>query len=80
MNDQTRLSPEVRKWLPAAAAAGVLANVVVAGVALGGGDDSASEAPTGSIDPVAASAPPSVAVIETIQTSSPVVKTQLTRT
>ncbi len=80
MNDLPRLSPEARKWLPAAAAAGVLAIVVIAGVALGGGADSATDAPTGSIEPVAAGAQPSFAVIETVETSSPVVKTQLTRT
>jgi hypothetical protein len=65
--------------MPAAAAAGVLAIVVVAGVALGGGgDDSASGTPAGTIDP--ASVPASVVVIETIETSSPISKTQLTRT
>jgi hypothetical protein len=80
VNDHSRPSPEVRKWLPAAAAAGVLAIVVVAGVALGGGDDSTSDAPTGSTEVVAAASSPSFAVIETIETSSPVVKTQLTRT
>ena len=31
---------QVAKWLPAVAAAGLLGTVVVAGVALGGGDDS----------------------------------------
>jgi peptidoglycan hydrolase-like protein with peptidoglycan-binding domain len=69
--------------MPAAAAAGVLAIVVVAGVALGGGgDDSASGTPVGTIDPAAVSAPApaSVVVIETIETSSPITKTQLTRT
>ena len=84
MNDlphlSPRLSPEARKWLPAAAAAGVLAIVVVAGMALGGDDPSASDAPSGTIEGIAGSSPPSVAVIETIETSSPVVKTQLTRT
>ena len=81
MNDRPLLSPEARKWMPAAAAAGVLAIVVVAGVALGGGNgDSASDASANTIDPASVSVPPSVAVIETIETSSPIVKTQLTRT
>jgi hypothetical protein len=82
VNDRPRLSPEARKWMPAAAAAGVLAIVVVAGVALGGGGgDSTSEAPAGTIEPASVvSVPASVAVIETIETSSPVTKSQLTRT
>jgi peptidoglycan hydrolase-like protein with peptidoglycan-binding domain len=69
--------------MPAAAAAGVLAIVVLAGVALGGGgDESASGTPVGTIDPAAVSAPApaSVVVIETIETSSPITKTRLTRT
>ncbi len=79
MNDRPRLSPEARKWMPAAAAAGMLAIVVLAGVALGGGSgDPASDASADAIDPAATLA--SVAVIETVETSSPIVKTQLTRT
>jgi peptidoglycan hydrolase-like protein with peptidoglycan-binding domain len=67
--------------MPAAAAAGVLAIVVVAGVALGGAsDDSASGTPTGTIDAASVSVPASVGAIETIATSSPITKTQLTRT
>ena len=68
--------------MPAAAAAGVLAVVVVAGVALGGssGEDGAPPvtADTAAFD--AASVPASVAVIETVATSAPVTKSQLTRT
>ena len=67
--------------MPAVAAAGVLAIVVVAGVALGGGNDGpVSEAPTATIDPASVSVPPSVAVIGTVETSSPIAKTQLSRT
>jgi hypothetical protein len=67
--------------MPAVAAAGVLAIVVVAGVALGGGsDEPASQGSTNTIDPASVSVPPSVAVIETVETSTPVVKSQLTRT
>jgi len=82
VTDRHRLSPEARKWMPAAAAAGVLAVVVVAGVALGGssGEDGAPPvtADTAAFD--AASVPASVAVIETVATSAPVTKSQLTRT
>lgn len=83
MNDRLRLSPEARRWLPAAAAAGVLAVVVVAGVAMGGGGDGGNASPTVTADPAVfdgGSIPPSVPVIETVQTSVPVVKTQLGRT
>jgi hypothetical protein len=66
--------------MPAVAAAGVLAIVVIAGVALGGGGGGSSDASPGTIDPATASVPPSVAVTEPIETSDPVVKTQLTRT
>ncbi len=81
MNDRPLLSPEARKWMPAAAAAGVLAIVVVAGVALGGGGDGGnSPSPAAADTAVVGSPPPTPAVIETVATSSPVVKTQLTRT
>ena len=79
MNERPLLSPEARKWMPAAAAGGVLAIVVVAGVVLGGGGGENSS-PSGSADTVAFSAPASVPVIETVQTSSPITKTQLDRT
>jgi hypothetical protein len=67
------------KWLPAVAAAGLLATVVIGGVVLGGGDDGGGggSSATGTTPgaPVG-----SVAVIETVATSAPVVKTQLART
>jgi peptidoglycan hydrolase-like protein with peptidoglycan-binding domain len=67
--------------MPAAAAAGVLAIVVVAGVALGGGGGSGeSDASPVTVDPSSVSIPPSVPVTETLATSTPVTKTQLTRT
>lgn len=78
VNDRPTLSPEARKWMPAAAAAGVLAIVVVAGVALGGGDGESS-APSASLDTVAFSSLASVSPIEVVETSAPVVETQLTR-
>ncbi|WP_420452948.1 L,D-transpeptidase family protein [Ilumatobacter sp.] len=46
----------VAQWLPAAAAAGLVGTVVVAGVALGGSDDGAAPAP---VTAVAQPAPPS---------------------
>jgi hypothetical protein len=82
VNERPRLSPEARRWLPAAGAAGLLAVVVVAGVAMGGAGDGDDTAPTGTASPVAfsGSIPPSVPVVETVATSAPVVKTQLDRT
>ncbi len=83
VNDRPLLSPEARKWMPAAAAAGVLAIVVVAGVALGGrggGDGDSAGGPGSTLDPATVSVPGSGPVIEPIATSSPVIKTQLTRT
>jgi len=80
VNDRPTLSPETRKWMPAAAAAGVLAIVVVAGVALGGGGgDGGSSAPSASLDTVTFSSLASVSPIEVVETSAPVVKTQLDR-
>lgn len=64
--------------MPAAAAAGVLAIVVVAGVALGGGDGESS-APSASLDTISFSSVASVPAIEMVETSAPVAKTQLTR-
>ena len=66
--------------MPAAAAAGVLGIVVVAGVVLGGGDSGESSTPSASLDTVSFSAPATGPVIETIATSSPITKSQLTRT
>ena len=67
--------------MPAAGAAGLLAVVVVAGVALGGGsDESSSPAVTAeSVNLETGTIPPSVPVIETVDTSAPIVKTQLNR-
>ena len=69
--------------MPAAAAAGLLGVVVVAGVALGGGGDGdgdASPAVTAaSVNLETGTIPPSVPVIETVETSAPIVKTQLNR-
>ncbi len=70
--------------MPAAAAGGLLAIVVVAGVALGGGggdggSDGDESSPAQSVA-ASLSVPPSVDVIETIATSSPITKTQLDRT
>lgn len=80
MNDRPRLSPEAKKWMPAAAAGGLLAVVVFAGVALGGGGDEQG-APAETADVVGfVSVPPSVDVIETIETSAPITKTELDRT
>jgi hypothetical protein len=70
--------------MPAAAAGGLLAVVVFAGVALGGGggDGGSDGDDAGSAATVAASlsVPPSVNVIETVETSAPIAKTQLDRT
>ncbi len=80
---------QVAKWLPAVAAAGLLGTVVVAGVALGGGnDDSGDDAAqladsafvvdtTSNTLVVPDSVPP---VIGAVETSVPVVKSVLTRT
>ena len=65
--------------MPAAAAAGVLAIVVVAGVALGGGGGGAEDADSSS-SAASVSSLATGPVIESIATSSPVVKTELTRT
>ena len=67
--------------MPAAAAFGLLAVVVVAGVALGrGGGDGGTPDSSATGDTSSISAPVTGPVIESIATSSPVVKTQLTRT
>ncbi len=68
--------------MPAAGAAGLLAVVVVAGVAMGGGGGDEGTAPTGAASPAAfsGSIPPSVPVVETVETSEPVAKSQLDRT
>jgi peptidoglycan hydrolase-like protein with peptidoglycan-binding domain len=79
VNDHPIISPEARKWMPAVAAAGVLMIVVVAGVALGGGRDGDGESsvPSPALDSVSSLV--SVPAIELVETSAPVVKTELTR-
>ncbi len=77
---QPRHPNQAAKWLPAVAAAGLLGTVVVAGVALGGGD---STPPSTSTAPAAIQSGvsiESVPVIETIETAAPLVKSELTRT
>ena len=64
--------------MPAVAAAALLGIVVVGGVVLGGRDSGSSPPGTGSV-PSEASVD-SVAAIQTVATSTPVVKTQLDRT
>lgn len=69
--------------MPAIAAGGVLAIVVVAGVVLGGGGDGGSDAESTPIEAVESSLPggeSSIPVIETLATSAPLVKSQLSRT
>jgi len=60
------------------AAAGLLVVVVVAGVALGGGDGGGPGLPP--VDEAGGAIVESVPAIETVETSTPVVKTQLDRT
>jgi len=82
VNDRPTLSPEAKKWMPAAAAAGLLAVVVVAGVALGSGDGGGADAgPPASAEPVSfeGTIPPSQPVTETVPTSVPVEKTVIDR-
>jgi hypothetical protein len=83
VNDSPLPSSPAARWLPAVGAAALLGTVVVAGVALGGGDSSESvDTTTTSIvaPETTIPIPESVPVIETVQTSSPIVKTQLDRT
>lgn len=83
MNDRPIPSFPAAKWLPAVGAAALLGTVVVAGVALGGNSGSSSSADTTVplvSSPTTIAIPDSVPVIETIETSSPIVKTQLDRT
>jgi hypothetical protein len=74
----------VAQWLPAVAAIGVLATVIVAGVALGGGnDDGGASAPVQQASGAAAplTVPDSVPeVIATVETTAPIMKSQLDRT
>ena len=67
------------KWLPGVAAAGLLGIVVVAGVTLGGDDGGGPAIPP--VDETALASGATVeSAIETVETSTPVVKTQLDRT
>ena len=85
VNDRPRLSPNATRWLPAAAAAGLLGTVVLAGVALGGGGghdpatpaEGAAFADDGFTLTVPDSVPPAV---EDVETSVPIQKTILDRT
>jgi peptidoglycan hydrolase-like protein with peptidoglycan-binding domain len=83
VNDRPIPSFPAAKWLPAVGAAALLGTVVVAGVALGGNSGSSDSADTTVplvSSPTTIAIPDSVPVIETIETSSPIVKTQLDRT
>ncbi len=66
--------------MPAAAAAGLLGVVVVAGVALGGGGDESAPAFTAASVALEGTIPESVAVIATVATTAPLTKTVLART
>ncbi|MFK7917350.1 MAG: L,D-transpeptidase family protein [Ilumatobacter sp.] len=78
--------PPVAQWLPAAAAIGVLATVIVAGVALGGGGGEAETQPDAPVQAVAPAAVPLTVpdsvpdVIATDEAAAPVTKTPLERT
>jgi peptidoglycan hydrolase-like protein with peptidoglycan-binding domain len=81
VNDRPHLSSDARKWLPAAAAAGVLAVVVAAGVALGGGADGGAATPSAATVTFATTPPvPSIEPVASSAAEPEVVKTQLTRT
>jgi peptidoglycan hydrolase-like protein with peptidoglycan-binding domain len=82
VNDSPIHSSPAARWLPAVGAAALLGTVVVAGVALGGGGSSESVDTTAPVvtSETTISIPDSVPVIETVQTSTPIVKTQLDRT
>jgi hypothetical protein len=85
VNDSPIPSSPAAKWLPAVGAAALLGTVVVAGVALGGGNSSDSSGSGDTTVPLVTSEtsvviPDSVPVIETVETSEPITKTQLDRT
>lgn len=82
MNESSISSSPAAKWLPAVGAAALLGTVVVAGVALGGGNSSDSTDTTVPLVTTETTivVPDSVDVIGTVETSSPLVKTQLDRT
>jgi hypothetical protein len=83
-----RQQSQAAKWLPAVAAAGVLATVVLAGIALGGGGDdgTAERIPADAAFVVDSSVsvltvPESIAgVIGSVSTTAPVIKVPLERT
>ncbi|HWL41354.1 MAG TPA: L,D-transpeptidase family protein [Ilumatobacter sp.] len=76
---------DLARWLPVAAAAGLLAVVVGVGVASGGSDDGDS-GPTGTSVPVvsftspATTTPPTYDAVDTVVTSEPVQKVALSKT
>ncbi|MBV1893699.1 MAG: peptidoglycan-binding protein, partial [Ilumatobacteraceae bacterium] len=80
MNERPRLSPEARKWIPAAAAGGLLVVVVFAGVAVGGGGGNEAVSPDSAATSTTVLIPDSVPVIATVPTTAPITKTQLGRT
>lgn len=73
-----RLSPNARRWAPAAVAGGVLAVVLIAGVALGGGRNGGSSSGDDRREPMSSTV--AEPVVETLATSVPIVKTVLDRT
>ncbi len=88
MNQNRRNPNHAAKWLPAVAAAGLLGAVVVAGVALGGGSESAPPTSAESAESAESAdvaalqtdvTVTSTAVVETPDTTTPVVKSQLSR-
>lgn len=83
-DDRPHRSPAAQ-WLPAAAAVGVLAVVIGAGVALGGGNDDEADTAVPAQPAVEAAAPLTVPdsvpdVVATVETTAPVTKSQLDRT
>jgi hypothetical protein len=81
VNEPIRTRGPLAQWLPAAAAAGLLGTVVVAGVALGGGGGDGESATTSTAPPSVLSVPASTPeVIATVATSAPIEKSMLDRT
>jgi peptidoglycan hydrolase-like protein with peptidoglycan-binding domain len=80
VNQPPRNPNQAAKWLPAIAAAGLLGTVVVAGVALGGAGDGAPPTSAATVAIQSDVTVESLPVIETVATTAPVVKTELTRT
>ncbi len=84
MNPRPRLDPQATRWLPAAAAAGLLGTVVVAGVALGSGSDPDPATPAQQAvyapDATELAGPTTTQPTGPSTTAAPVEKTQLGRT